>query len=277
MTLSGRNIFFKAGIAIAAICTFLGLIASFELIPAYASIDTEDFFRPQSFFNAFTGNYLEISFYAVHAAVLAAVIYSLVSVLMIYYFFEKTQSPEILYIAFFSISLSFEAARLVLPLHFIHNIPPVYQLMASRLLLFGRYFGIFSLFTASVCAAGFDVQKTRTVVLSIFFVVVIIVAGIHIDTQRWDTSLNMMTGFSPLFRFVEWAALIITAASFFAGAGIRGSKEYIYAGIGALLAMTGRNILLYTDNWAGPVFGALFLAIGTWLICSRLHKIYLWL
>jgi len=274
MTSSGRNTLFKAGIAVAAICTFLVIIASFQVIPAYALIDTEDFLRPSGFFHTFSGNYLGTNFYAVHAALAAAVIYSLVSTIMIYYFFEKTQSPEILYIAFFSISFSFEAARLILPLHFIHNIPFFYQLIVSRLLLFGRYFGIFSLFTASICAAGFDVQKTRSVILSILFVTLIIAAGTHIDTQNRYTSLNMLVGFPALFRFVERAALIITVVSFFASSSIRGSKEYAHAGIGALFAMTGRGILLYSDNWAGPVLGILFLSLGTWFICSRLHKIY---
>ena len=277
MTLSGRNTFFKAGIAITAISTFLVIIASIEVIPAYSSIDTEDLPRPHFFFHALAGKYPGFNFYAVHAALSAAVLYSLVSIILIYYFFEKTQSPEILYIAFFSISLSFEAARLILPLHFIHNIPSFYQLAASRLLLFGRYFGVFSLFTASVCAAGFDVQKSRSVILSILFVTLIIVVGTHIDTQSWDTSLNTAVGFSSLFRFVEGATLIITVISFFASASIRGSKEYIYVGIGALLAMTGRNILLYTDNWAGPASGILLLTVGTWFICDRLHRIYLWL
>ena len=274
MTLSGRNTLFKAGITIAAICSLLVLIASFEVIPAYTSIDTGDFLRKQGFFHAFSGRFLETSLYAVHAALSAAVLYSLVSTIMIYYFFEKTQSPEILYIAFFSISFSFETARLILPLYFIHNIPSFYQLMVSRLLLFGRYFGIFSLFTASVCSAGFDVQKSRNVILSILFVTIIIVMGTHIDIQNWYTNLNMMVGFPALFRFVEAAALIITVVNFFASASIRGSKEYVYVGIGALLAMAGRGILLYSDNWAGSGLGILFLSLGTWFICKRLHKIY---
>ena len=275
MTLSGRNTLFKAGIAVAAICTFLVIIASFQVIPVYTSIYSGDFLRPSGFFHTFSGSFTETNFYAVHAALLMAVLYSLVSTIMIYYFFEKTQCPEILYIAFFSISLSFEAARLILPLHFIHNIPSFYQLIVSRLLLFGRYFGIFSLFTASICAAGFDVQKSRSVILPILFVTLIIAAGTHIDIQNWYTSLNMLVGFPALFRFIERAALIITVVNFFASASIRGSKEYVYAGIGALLAMIGRDILLYSDNWAGSGLGILFLSLGTWFICSRLHRIYL--
>jgi hypothetical protein len=39
----------------------------------------------------------------------------------------------------------------------------------------------------------------------------------------------------------------------------------------------GRAILLTADSWAGPATGLVFLAFGTWLICTNLHKVYLWL
>jgi putative Mn2+ efflux pump MntP len=65
--------------------------------------------------------------------------------------------------------------------------------------------------------------------------------------------------------------------SFFIAAKSRGSGEYVSAAVGVMLALIGRHLLLGTDNWIGAVQGILLLSYGTWLICSRVHKIYLWL
>ena len=100
--------------------------------------------------------------------------------------------------------------------------------------------------------------------------------GVPIDTQIWDSSLNLITGFAPLFTLIEAGTGIITTVSFFAAASTRGSPGFIHTGIGSALVFAGRNILLSTDNWAG-LSGIVFLALGTWLISTRLHKIYLWL
>jgi hypothetical protein len=34
--------------------------------------------------------------------------------------------------------------------------------------------------------------------------------------------------------------------------------------------------LLFTDTWLSPSAGIIFLSFGTWLVCTYLHKIYLW-
>ena len=277
MTLSGRNIIFKAGIILAVLCAVIVCITSFDAIKAYSQMSGENIRRPNTFFQDFISNFLKVNFYSIHASLSASVLYSLVSALLIYFYFEKTQAPEILFVYFFSLSLSLEAARITLPLHIIHDIPAFYQLIAARILLFGRYFGMFSLFTASVCAAGLDMQKTRNYIQVIFVATLIIALGVTVDTQVWDSSMSLINGYPSLFRLIEAAAFLTTVISFFIAAKSRGSRDYAFVGIGSLLALAGRNILLNNDTWAGPGPGILLLAAGTWFICTRLHKIYLWL
>jgi hypothetical protein len=276
MTLTGRNVFFKTGIAFCAASTLFVLAASFAVMPVYPLIE-ENARRPTEIFQVFVSRFQSVNYFAVHTALVLAVLYSLAGIIMIYYFFEQTQAPEILYISFFTVSFSFEAFRLILPLHLLHDIPSFYLLVAARVLLFGRYFGIFSLFTAGICSAGLDIQKNRNAILIIVTTVLLITASVPIDTQTWDTSLNMVNGYTFMFRLIETIALIAAVSSFFIAVNIRGSKEYAWIGFGAMLAMIGRNILISADNWISPVPGILLLSVGTWFICSQLHKIHLWL
>jgi len=276
MTLSERNIFFKAGIALCSVVTLLVMAVSSFVIPVYPEME-ENIRRPEYLFQIVSGWFLGSDYYAVHASLILAALFSLIGTLLIHNFFERTSAPEILYISFFTLSLSFEVIRLILPLHLIYNYPSFYLLSASRVLLFARYFSIVSLFTASVCAAGLEVQKTYNVIFFMIIAVLLIILGIPIDTQIWDTSFVMFNGYSSMFRMIEAVAFIATAVTFFIAAKVRDSREYFHVGIGVVLALIGRNVLIGTDNWAGPVLGIFLLSFGTWLICSKLHKIHLWL
>ena len=276
MTLSERNLFFKIGIAFCAICTLLILAASILTIPVYPEME-ENLRRPANFLQTLSNNILESNYYAVHASIAISVLFSLIGLVLIYYFFERTSAPEILYIALFAISLSFEAIRLILPLHQLLNFPSLYIGVATRVLLFARFFGVFSLFAASICAAGLDIQKTQTVVIAITIAAIIITFGVPIDVLTWDTSLNIVKGYTSMLRMIEIAAFITAMISFFIASNIREAKEYTYIAAGIILVFVGRSILLNTDNWIGPVLGIMLLSFGTWFICSKLHKIYLWL
>jgi len=284
MTLSERNTFFRAGIAFCAVCTLLLLGASFLVIPLYQEAGSGMFFgmeeelrRSTGIFQFLSGLFIGNDYFAVHVSLSALVLFSLVGIMLIHSYFERTSAPEIFYIAIFAICFSFEAIRLVLPLHSIFNFSSFYMRVALRFLLFARFFSVFSLFAAGVCAAGLEVQKTRNVIFVMVLAALVITLGVPIDVLNWDTSFNIVNGYSSMFTLIELAAFFTAMISFLIAAKTRGSKEYIHVAIGVLLVMVGRNILLNTDNWIGPLPGIALLSIGTVFICSKLHKIHLWL
>jgi len=246
-------------------------------IPVYAEMEAEIALRPGGFFQAVLALRFEPRLLAAHVAVALAALYSLTALAFIYFFFEKTQSPEILFVAFFAASLSPEALRLALPLARAYDAPALHLLMASRAILFGRYFGLFSLFAASVHAAGYQAQQQRNAILIIVATTTFVALGMPVDTQVWDSSLAMLSGYASMFRLVEAGLFLLTAASFFIAARARGSREFVLVGAGAVLALAGRAVLLRADTWAALPIGLPLLAFGTWLVCTRLHRVYLWL
>jgi hypothetical protein len=273
MTLSGRNIFFRIEIFLAAAAFVFTVLMAFLVIPACPAIAGEASRRVPGFFQHF----LKADPYAPFAALAGAAAYALVSLILIYYFFEKTQAPEILFVTLFALSFSVEGMRSIILLQETRVVPALYLLMSSRILLFGRFFGLFSLFVASVYAAGLDQQKEQNIVFIIAIVTLLISLKVPIDVLPWDSSYNMINGYTSMFRMVEIGILLITVVSFFISAWSRGAAEYIAIGTGSFLAFIGRNLFLSADTWLNVALGILLLVTGTWFICTRLHKVYLWL
>jgi hypothetical protein len=79
-----------------------------------------------------------------------------------------------------------------------------------------------------------------------------------------------------MFRMIESGLFLTTIVSFLISAYSRGSKEFIFIGVGSFFVFLGRMIFLSADTWPGMA-GLVILAAGTWIICDRLHRVYLWL
>ncbi|MDR2102057.1 MAG: hypothetical protein LBP43_05750 [Treponema sp.] len=276
MTLSIRNDFFKAGIFVTSVFLIAIIIIFFIILPAYSGINTLTVRRSSGILSSLILPFFKPDTYAPFVSIAGSAVYAFITMILIYYFFEKTQSPEILFFTFFVLSFAFEGIRIMVPLKIIYELPNVYLVVNCRILLFARYFGFFSLFVASVYASGLEVQKQRNIIFVIAVAALMIALGIPIDGLAWDSSLNMISGYPSMFSMVELSITFITMISFFVSAYSRGTREYIFIGIGSFLAFMGRNILLNADTWVAPFPGLLILCLGTWFICTQLHRVYLW-
>ena len=277
MTLSARSAVFKGGMVFSLLCLLICIAASIKVIPVYPAMEPEIAVRSGGLFHLLFERSLNPSLLAVHCCVAVSVLYSFLSIIFIYFYFEKTQSPEILFVAFFAVSFSPEMLRLILPLGRVYEIPMLYLLVVSRVILFCRCFGIFSLFTTGIYAVDFGTQRQRNAVLFIVVISLIIALGIPVDSHTWDSGLNMVNGYISMFRLIEVGAFFITTVGFFIAAWSRQLREFAFIGTGTALLFLGRIVLLTADTWAGPFTGLVFLVSGTWLVCANLHKAYLWL
>jgi len=301
MTLSERNAFFKAGIVSCAVFVILIIAISFFTMPLYINNSNQTFTenneislneddennitsplddaarRPHNFLHKIANSIAGYNYLAVHISLFLLTAFSLTGMILIYNYFERTSTPEILYIAFFIVSCSFEVIRIIIPLHLAFRFPTIYIMTAMRILLFARFFGIFSLFTAGICSAGLEIQRIRNAILIITIAGMILTISIPIDVLSWDTSFNIVNGYNTMFKMIELVAFITIITSFLITAKNKDSKEYLYAAIGILIIFIGRNLLLNTDNWIGTILGIAMLSFGMWMLCSKLHKIHLWL
>jgi len=277
MTLSTRNIFFRGGIFIAALSLILVAAGGYFAYPAFPDAAASAAARSGGITQKLISGLAEPSSYVPLWTMLGSAVYSFISIILIYHFFEKTQSPEILFIGLFVISLTFEFARIIIPLKDALPLPAFFSIAASRVLFFGRNFGLFSLFAAGVYAAGMDAQKQQSFLLMLILAAMVIAMNVPMDTSVWDSTFMVWAGYRFMFSVVEAGIMAITVASFFISAFTRGSRRYVLIGIGVFLSFAGRTILVNSDTWITVFPGLAILSAGTWCICSRLHMEYLWL
>ncbi|MDR1505525.1 MAG: hypothetical protein LBI67_00310 [Treponema sp.] len=277
MTLSQRNRYFMAGIALSSVCLLVALFHMTRLLPLYPELTGTAVKRIPGLLQRAAGYFFAVAPQAPFVTASVSIFYSLAASILIYFFFEKTQSPEILFFGLFTLSFVFEILRLVMPLRELYGFSGFFLTVGARLLFFGRFFGVLSLFASSVYAAGFQLQKQGTVVAITAVAALVVSLGIPIDGFSWDTNLVMLSGYTVVLRLAETSILVISVLSFFVAAYTRGSREYLGIGLGAFLVCAGRELLINADTWLTPVPGFIMLCAGTWLISAKLHQVYLWL
>lgn len=210
-------------------------------------------------------------------SILFCMIYSLSGIIIIYVLFEKTHAPEILFFANFILSLSFEISRMAIPLISYYNTSLTYSIFAGKILLFSRFFGLFSLFLASNYAAGLEMQRYGILLLLNAAICLALASGVPIDSMNWDSALTPRFGFAEMFFFIEATILSITILSFFISIKNKSSKDYLFVSIGILFVLVGRDFILHADSYIELMIGAPALGLGTWMYCKHLHQYYLWL
>ncbi|MDR1929551.1 MAG: hypothetical protein LBQ44_02870 [Treponema sp.] len=277
MTLSQRNNCIKGGILVSFICLCTILLLIQRLLPLYPSLTAAAVQRPPGLIPALGARFFSPVPQAPLAAMTAMVLCALIVPVLIYFFFEKTQSAEITFFTLFVLSFVFETLRLLVPLRALYDFPMFLPVLGTRILLSGRFFGALSFFASSVYAAGLNLQKQGNIIFGIVIITLIIFLGLPVDGMAWDTSLTMISGYSFEFRMAEAGILFLAVISFLAGVYIRGTREYLYIALGALLVSLGRSFLIGADSWALSLSGLIILAAGTWFITTRLHQVYMWL
>jgi hypothetical protein len=274
MTISKHIILLKAGIAVSFLALVAFAVSATEILPLYPDMVSAKAFRN---IPAFIVRLLPPpSPYAVFAATGIAVLFAFVAQICLFYFFERTQSVEIRFLGIFLFSLTFEVMRIAIPLKTAFNLSGYIPIIASRLIVFGRFYGLFSVFAAALYASGFKVRKDETVILTMATAAMLFAFRLPIDTFNLGTNLYPVTGFSGIFNSTSVAIVLLAMYCFVSGAYAHGTREYYLLAPGVLAAVAGRTMLLNADTWQMLFPGTALLVFGVWFTGVQYRRMYLW-
>ncbi|MBN2443314.1 MAG: hypothetical protein JXJ04_18280 [Spirochaetales bacterium] len=188
--------------------------------------------------------------------------------------FKKIASPEIFFYAVFLFSFSFEGFRVFL-LYIQLGMPVYLGLLFSRIVIFGRFFGLMAIFLSSLYALEIKFQKFGTLLGGALILSLIIAYIVPMDSSTILSQLIYKPG-DELSIFIANIALGFFALVNFFVAAINRNKRFLYIILASLLIICGRELFLFI---VGPVTGSAgltLLFVGTYLFYRHMDRIYLW-
>jgi hypothetical protein len=143
--------------------------------------------------------------------------------------------------------------------------------------VFVRFAALAALLAAGLFASGVKTRKQEDFLFPFGLAALIIALRIPVDIYSFNSNVSPDFGFTRMFAVIETCVALAAAASFFAGAFGRGSREYYGTGAGVLLLAAGKALLRDADAAALIVCALVLLFAGLALFCANLRKLYMWL
>ncbi|HUX20823.1 MAG TPA: hypothetical protein VMW69_06260 [Spirochaetia bacterium] len=267
MTITARNNTIRAslGVSLLLFVGFLGALLDIYLVHP-SGVGLLQFIR---------GEYAQIRGTSIFS-LLFLLIYSFGGGLLLHSFFRKTVSSEMFFFVFFVLSLSIEAARGAQLVIIAQNAPSYYEIVVTRAVYFGRFFGVFCLFTAGLFATGINYQRFEIVLGITLLLAFTLSFSIPVSSESpLDTLVNRLGSRSQLLA-VFFALEAFSVLNFALAAFLKRNVDYIWMALGLLLVMAGKDLLFFLVSPAPDAVGALLLVGGTVLFGHRTHIVYLW-
>ena len=257
MTITKRNIFLLISILFLLLLTLITASVPFLIqkkteIPFSVILYSPDFLMP-----------------------VILMLFSVISLFLIRYSFLKTNSSEIFFYSLFLISLMFDLSRSYIALFNYFRIPEYYNIYASRVCYFGKFFGLASLFTAAFFTSEGETKKTETTTAVIILISYMLASSIPFSTYKLSTMIQQ-PGYFTYFAFsvlsIECLTLLIYIFNYLQS----GNREYIPLALSMILIFAGRETTFFISDPAVFITGLIFLSIGTVIFSNKVHQIYSW-
>lgn len=203
-------------------------------------------------------------------------LYVPISILFIYLTFEKTKSPETIYLSGFLLGCLLQCSRIFIILFDLWSSTSSILLFLGKVDLVGRIFSILCLFLTAVFSDQElvqDADRNISVTLGIS-----LLCGIMIPVNTLDITscFTIATGFDKLIRFFITLVSVITIAAFFINSYKRNLKLNQQSAPYFVLLLLGYFTVTFCDNYLFAIIGSILLIIGTRGIILSLHNYYIW-
>ena len=189
--------------------------------------------------------------------------------------FEKTSSAEIFFYSFFLVSLSFETLKMTQVLLMVQAKPFVFNVLLTRIIFFGRFFGLLCLFFSGMFSSWLQYQRIG-LVLSVSLltpVALALVIPISTDVGR---DLLFTFGIRREIGVTFYALEAFAVLNYIISGVLLNNREYIWMSTGILMILIGREFLFQGSGLTIALFGAALLTGGSLLFGKKAHNVYLW-
>lgn len=211
------------------------------------------------------------------ANILFLSLFSFVSSLLFRITFSKTLAPELFFFAIFILTFSFEAFRLIFLYFQFRSSPFIIGILITRIVHFGRFLRVYSLFAAGLFACSIANPKTGIylgigILLSLAYAI-----GIPVDATRRTGTFLYITGIADYTRIIFSIGEVISIINFVLAGVLKNTREYYFMALAFFITLGGSAVLIsFPGRLLFLVIGVPFLLAGTIMFGNRSHELYLW-
>ncbi len=274
MTLNTRNKFLLSLVAISITFLLLSSIISlisfvkgdFSSIPKFQRLipnESESFLLK----NSPTASILSI---------LALLIYISISSYFLYTSFEKTKSPETIYLMGFFVGCLLQSTKILIVILKLWDTSSYLLILISKIEIVGRLFAPVCLLFTAMFTDIEQVQEADKNIGLTFGISVFCASILPINSTKIYSNFTLYCGFESFITFFIFFSALITIIAFILSSKQRELSFWSSPTPYFIFMFIGYIMLTTSDNFLELFLGINFLGVGSCGLLSKIHKYYLW-
>jgi hypothetical protein len=202
--------------------------------------------------------------------------FSAVGAFSIIRYFRKTTAPEMLFFAMFVLSLGLEVWKLGHIVFVFESLPAHLAVNITRIVHFGRLFGMLCLFVSTLYLTGIDYQQTGVALNMAALITLTIVYVMPVDHLVLHPNLVHKIGDESMMQMVMLVLQLLSIANVTYAVAYQKRDEYALLLFAVVVAIIGRELIFYLPSLWATLAGLVLLCVASGVFGTRLHNIYLW-
>ncbi|MBN1697164.1 MAG: hypothetical protein JW881_06600 [Spirochaetales bacterium] len=276
MLVGARNNILLSGILVSLVCMIGFVLILAGLLSGEYHIDDTTFNTYQYWWFMYEGvhqNNYHYVFVIIGLSLL--LVFSFSMSIIFRSLFKRIASAEVFFFSLFICSLSIESLRLLsLFFHLVWNFN-LTGLITSRIVYFGRFFGLLCFFFSSLYSIEVKYQKYGNLLGGAVILSIIIAYIVPFDTSEFLSTFLYKLGDESGVCMIYSGLSIIIVINFIVATIIR-QKRFLGIVVASLLILAGYTALLFISGPLPLVLEFLALLGGTILFYVQMGKIYFW-
>ncbi len=273
MTLTVRNKLIKTFLVI-SILYILTIFTAFLIALLNKAITPPPTIRIPSFLDKLS--FLKYNFVASILSVFSIMLYVPVTIVFVLFFFERTQSAEVIFFIMFLCGCLCEGVRILIQIFGLWSTFSDLLFFCGRIVFFGRILTSLSFIFASIASDINQRQDIERNLAIISTIAIVFTAIIPLNTAKISSTGTVTWGYGALFTITRIVFLIISFFSFLIRAQKEGCLEFKKIAYFLLVLNIGYSALVMTDNYIFFPVGLILFVLGTFKYLENLHKLYMW-
>ena len=209
-------------------------------------------------------------------SILVLFLYIPISCYFLYVSFEKTKSPEIIYLMGFFTACILQSSKILIPLLNLWVNSSPWLILVARIEIIGRILAPVCLLFTALFSEQEQIQEADrnfglTLGIAAFFAYIL-----PINSKKLFSNFTLSCGFDTIIYGFIFLCAIITIITFIIVSKQREVSFWESPSPYYILMFLGYIILTISDCFLLLFIGIIFLALGTYQILYRLHMYYLW-